>query len=385
MKHKKLLLVFGTRPEAIKMIPIINMLKQTKCFDYKVCVTGQHKEMLNQVLSLFDVVPDYNLDIMKKNQDLFDVTTAILSSIKNVLLDYYPDMVLVHGDTSTAFASALAAFYLQIPIGHVEAGLRTYDIYSPWPEEANRQLIDRLASVYFAPTFQNRQFLLNEGVNDDKIIVTGNTVIDALKFIDNKNNGCVTALHTLIADQGYIINSHRRFILVTGHRRENFGQGFENICDALYDIALNNKDIDIVYPVHLNPKVKDVVFSRLSKLENIYLLPPLEYQPFVYMMKNAYIIVTDSGGIQEEAPFFGKPVLVMRDVTEREEAVAAGTVKLVGTDKDKIAENIQLLLDNEDSYQVFSKKINPYGNGTAAEKLIEALKGIFKDRYENNY
>ena len=377
MKHKKLLLVFGTRPEAIKMIPIINMLKQTKCFDYKVCVTGQHKEMLNQVLSLFDVVPDYNLDIMKKDQDLFDVTTAILSNIKDILASYCPDMVLVHGDTSTAFASALAAFYLQIPIGHVEAGLRTYDIYSPWPEEANRQLIDRLTSIYFAPTDQNRQFLLNEGISDGKIIVTGNTVIDALKFIDKKNDDCLTVLHSLIAEQGYTIHADRRFILVTGHRRENFGQGFENICDALYTIAVNNRDIDIVYPVHLNPKVKDVVFARLSKLENIYLLSPLEYQPFVYMMKNAYIIVTDSGGIQEEAPFFGKPVLVMRDVTEREEAVAAGTVKLVGTDKSKIIGNVQLLLDNQDSYQAFSKKINPYGVGNASEKIVEALKNIF--------
>ena len=353
------------------------MLKQTKCFDYKVCVTGQHKEMLNQVLSLFDVVPDYNLDIMKKDQDLFDVTTAILSNIKDILANYCPDMVLVHGDTSTAFASALAAFYLQIPIGHVEAGLRTYDIYSPWPEEANRQLIDRLTSIYFAPTDQNRQFLLNEGISDGKIIVTGNTVIDALKFIDKKNDDCLTVLHSLIAEQGYTIHADRRFILVTGHRRENFGQGFENICDALYTIAVNNRDIDIVYPVHLNPKVKDVVFARLSKLKNIYLLSPLEYQPFVYMMKNAYIIVTDSGGIQEEAPFFGKPVLVMRDVTEREEAVAAGTVKLVGTDKSKIIENVQLLLDNQDSYQAFSKKVNPYGMGNASEKIVESLKNIF--------
>ncbi len=374
MKNKKVLLVFGTRPEAIKMAPIVKVLEKTDDIDFKVCVSGQHKEMLEQVLQIFDITPDYDLKIMKKGQDLFDITAEILIKIKAVLLEYEPDVVLVHGDTSTAFASALAAFYKNIPVGHVEAGLRTYDLYAPYPEEANRQLIDRLAAFYFAPTYLNEKKLLNEGVSSEKILITGNTVIDALKIIDKKNSEFSDILEENISQLGYSVQKDRKFVLVTGHRRENFGDGFEHICEALYSIAIENKNIDIVYPVHLNPNVKTVVYDKLSNLDNIYLLNPLEYRPFVYLMKKAHIILTDSGGIQEEAPYFTKPVLVMRDVTEREEAVLAGTVKLVGTDSNRIIKNVSKLLTDDNFYRSFMHNSNPYGQGDASEMIVNYIK-----------
>ncbi len=382
---KKVLIVFGTRPEAIKMAPLVKSLqKESDIFDTKVCVTAQHREMLDQVLDIFDIEPDFDLDIMKPGQDLYDVTSNVLLGMKEVLDDFEPDIVLVHGDTTTTFAASLAAFYRKIAVGHVEAGLRTYDIYSPWPEEANRQLTSRLTTLHFAPTPKSRENLLSEQIPEAKIVVTGNTVIDALFLILDKIVADPSR-EALIAEsiQKHFTRStfdmqHAKFILVTGHRRENFGQGFIDICSALKRIAQTNPDVQIVYPVHLNPNVQKPVNEILGDTPNIHLIPPLEYEPFVYLMSKAHIIVTDSGGIQEEAPSLGKPVLVMRDTTERPEAVEAGTVKLVGTDADLIVASVQQLLDDQESYHTMAKAHNPYGDGHACERITESLKNFFK-------
>ena len=335
---KKVLLVFGTRPEAIKMAPLVKAFEKEKNIISKVCVTAQHREMLDQVLDMFDIKPDYDLNIMKAGQDLFDVTTNVLLGLKDVLNDFNPDVVLVHGDTTTTSASSLAAFYSKIKVGHVEAGLRTGDIYSPWPEEANRQITGVLANYHFAPTTTSENNLLKENKNPNDIIVTGNTVIDALFLaLDKieKNTNLKSKIVDSINSQ-YKLQDNKKIILVTGHRRENFGQGFVNICEALKTLALNNPEIDIVYPVHLNPNVQKPVNEILSNTPNVYLIEPLQYEQFIYMMNKSYFIITDSGGVQEEAPSLGKPVLVMRDTTERPEAVDAGTVKLVGTNKEVI-------------------------------------------------
>ncbi|WP_457594105.1 non-hydrolyzing UDP-N-acetylglucosamine 2-epimerase [Hydrogenimonas sp.] len=382
---KKVLIVFGTRPEAIKMAPLVKSLqRESDIFDTKVCVTAQHREMLDQVLDIFDIEPDFDLDIMKPGQDLYDVTSNVLLGMKKVLDDFGPNIVLVHGDTTTTFAASLAAFYRKIAVGHVEAGLRTYDIYSPWPEEANRQLTSRLTTLHFAPTPKSRENLLSEQIPEAKIVVTGNTVIDALFLILDKIVADPSR-EALIAKsiQKHFTRStfdiqHAKFILVTGHRRENFGQGFIDICSALKRIAQTNPDVQIVYPVHLNPNVQKPVNEILGDTPNIHLIPPLEYEPFVYLMSKAHIIVTDSGGIQEEAPSLGKPVLVMRDTTERPEAVEAGTVKLVGTDADLIVASVQQLLDDQESYHTMAKAHNPYGDGHACERITESLKNFFK-------
>ncbi len=375
---KKILIVFGTRPEAIKMAPLVKEFqKYSKDFDTKVCVTAQHREMLDQVLEMFEIKPEYDLNIMKPGQDLFDVTVNVLLGLKNVLRDFKPDVVLVHGDTTTTSASAMAAFYEKIKVGHVEAGLRTGDIYSPWPEEANRQITGVLANYHFAPTQTSKENLLKENKDEKSIIVTGNTVIDALFLALDKieqNNELKNKILENI-NSHYKLKEAKKIILVTGHRRENFGQGFINICQALKTIALNNPDIDIVYPVHLNPNVQKPVKELLMDVENIYLIEPLQYESFIYMMNKSYFIITDSGGVQEEAPSLGKPVLVMRDTTERPEAVEAGTVKLVGTDKDKIVKEAQKLLDDKNEYEKMSKAHNPYGDGKACEKIVEFIKG----------
>ena len=369
----KVLLVFGTRPEAIKMCPLVNMLKLDDSFNVKVCVTAQHREMLDQVLNLFEVVPDYDLNIMKHGQSLSELTSNILNGLESVLNDAKPDIVLVHGDTSTTFSSSLAAFYKQIPVGHIEAGLRTGNLYSPWPEEANRKLTGALTTLHFAPTDVSKQNLLKENVSPKDIITTGNTVIDALlTVVDNiKNNKELTDKFN---KQFPFIKDNKKFILVTGHRRESFGQGFENICQALSKIATERPGIDIVYPVHLNPQVQEPVNRLLSGLDNIYLIEPQNYLPFVYLMYKSHIIITDSGGIQEEAPSLGKPVLVMRNTTERPEAVEAGTVKLVGTSASKIALETMMLLDDKSYYQSMSFAHNPYGDGNACNKIMNALK-----------
>ena len=374
---KKVLIVFGTRPEAIKMAPLVKAFESYKAvFDVKVCVTAQHREMLDQVLDIFDITPDYDLNIMKLGQDLYDVTANVLLGMRGVLEDFVPDIVLVHGDTSTTSIASLAAFYQKIAVGHVEAGLRTGDICSPWPEEANRQIVGVLANYHFAPTTTSQKNLLQENKKRENIVVTGNTVIDALllalkKIEDNK------ALEEKIISQlqsnNYFIKDDKKIVLVTGHRRENFGQGFINICKALRDLAINNPFVDIVYPVHLNPNVQKPVKELLSDIPNIFLIEPLQYESFIYLMNRSYFIITDSGGIQEEAPALGKPVLVMRDTTERPEAVDAGTVKLVGTDANKIVEEAQKLLDDEKIYEEMSFAHNPYGDGTACDKIIDFL------------
>ena len=378
---RKILIVFGTRPEAIKMAPLVKEFqKYSKTFKTKVCVTAQHREMLDQVLELFEITPDYDLDIMKPGQDLYDVTSNVLLGMKSVLTDFKPDVVFVHGDTSTTFAASLAAFYQQISVAHIEAGLRTGDIYSPWPEEANRQLTTQITAYHFAPTATSKANLLKENVNVQNIEVTGNTVIDALflaldKIKSNKQleMDIIKTIETSIANSKFKINNSK-FILVTGHRRENHGQGFINICKALKTLAENNQDIHIVYPVHLNPNVQKPVKELLSDIENIYLIEPLQYEQFIYMMDKSYFIITDSGGVQEEAPSLGKPVLVMRDTTERPEALAAGTVKLVGTDTELIIKEAQKLIDNEESYALMSKASNPYGDGHACKKVINFIK-----------
>jgi len=373
---KKVLIVFGTRPEAIKMAPLVKKLKNyTNDFKVNICVTAQHREMLDQVLKIFEIVPEYDLNIMKKNQNLYDITSNVILNMKEVLEDFKPDIVLVHGDTTTTSAASLAAFYQKIKIGHVEAGLRTWNIYSPWPEEANRQITGVLANYHFAPTENSKNNLLKENKKEENILVTGNTVIDALFMVLEKINNDF-ALKEKIEHffEDLNINLNKKFILVTGHRRENFGEGFINICEALKTIALKNPDIDIIYPVHLNPNVRRPVNTILQNIKNVKLIEPLEYLKFVYLMSKSYIILTDSGGIQEEAPSLGKPVLVMRDTTERPEAVEAGTVKLVGTDKEKIITTVQELLENKDSYDKMSKAHNPYGDGKASERIVQFLR-----------
>ena len=382
---KKVLLVFGTRPEAIKMAPLVKELQRhPDLFQTLVCVTGQHREMLDQVLQIFSLVPDYDLNIMKQGQDLYDITAKVLLGMRNVLQQVRPDVVLVHGDTTTSTAAALAAFYQQIPVGHVEAGLRTNDIYSPWPEEMNRQLTSRIATYDFAPTNLSRENLLKEHVDERKIIVTGNTVIDALYWVVGRikttpelNNSLIETLR----ESGYDtlrLKNGRRLVLITGHRRENFGDGFIRICKAIKALSEQYPDVDFVYPMHLNPNVRrpihEVFGNDLSHLRNMFFIEPLEYLSFVFLMEKSTLVLTDSGGIQEEAPGLGKPVLVMRNTTERPEALDAGTVKLVETDFGAIVGNVSTLLDNTEVYQQMSKAVNPYGDGQACRRIVQALK-----------
>lgn len=375
----KVLSVFGTRPEAIKMAPLVKVLAAEQEFDAKVCVTAQHREMLDQVLELFEITPDYDLNLMQAGQDLYDITTNVLLGLRDVLKEFQPDIVLVHGDTATTFAATLAAFYQQIPVGHVEAGLRTGNMYSPWPEEANRVLTGRIAAVHFAPTDRNKKALLNDHVPEDTITVTGNTVIDALQWVVNKiensnelKNNIYTTLKQAGLDTAALDN---RYVLVTGHRRENFGSGFESICQALQDLATANPITHFIYPVHLNPNVQEPVKRLLGGLNNVHLIKPLGYEPFVYLMQQAYLVLTDSGGVQEEAPGLGKPVLVMRDTTERPEAIEAGTVKLVGTDVALIVSEVQKLLDDTQIYKRMSAAHNPYGDGKASKRIVDFIKG----------
>lgn len=373
----KVLSVFGTRPEAIKMAPLVNLLKETDGIESKVCVTGQHREMLDQVLKLFQIVPDYDLAIMKAGQDLYDVTTSILLNIKPVLRDFKPDIVLVHGDTSTTFAAALACYYEKTAVGHVEAGLRTGNIYSPWPEEANRKLTGALTKLHFAPTETSQQNLLKENIDPAGIVVTGNTVIDALHQVVAKIDADSHLTKNFEQQFPFGLNG-RRLVLVTGHRRESFGDGFEQICAGLKQIAKQFPDTDVVYPVHLNPNVREPVFRLLSDTSNVHLIEPQDYLPFVYLMSRSTVVLTDSGGIQEEAPSLGKPVLVMRDTTERPEAVAAGTVKLVGTDAQVIVREVSRLLTDKAYYEQMSYAHNPYGDGKACARIIEAIQASFK-------
>lgn len=368
----KVLSVFGTRPEAIKMAPLALALAEDGRFESKVCVTAQHRQMLDQVLDLFALTPEYDLNIMQPGQDLNTVTTAILQGMKNVFEDFKPDIVLVHGDTATTFATALAAYYQQIPVAHVEAGLRTGNLYSPWPEEGNRKLTGALAALHFAPTENSENNLLKEGVHPESVYVTGNTVIDALLDVVKKLEES-SSLRTGLEEQFSFIRSGKKVILVTGHRRESFGGGFERICHALLDTAKAFPDVEIVYPVHLNPNVREPINRLLSGLDNIHLIEPLDYLPFVYLMNRSFIILTDSGGIQEEAPSLGKPVLVMRETTERPEAVEAGTVKLVGTEARAIAQHLELLLSDTAAYESMSFAHNPYGDGKACQRIIEVL------------
>ena len=374
---KKILLVFGTRPEAIKMAPLVKEFqKDTEHFETKVCVTAQHRQMLDQVLEVFGITPDYDLNIMAPNQDLYDITSKVLLGLRDVLKDFAPDVVLVHGDTTTSMAASLAAFYRQIAVAHVEAGLRTYDMLSPWPEEMNRQVTDRICTYYFAPTGQSRQNLLRENIEEKKIFVTGNTVIDALLMavdIIATKTGMEEQIHKEIQEKGYTVGE-RDYILVTGHRRENFGEGFLHICKAIRELASKYPDIDIVYPVHLNPNVQKPVYELLSGLDNVFLISPLDYLPFIYAMQHSTLLLTDSRGVQEEAPSLGKPVLVMRDTTERPEAVEAGTVKLVGTNAEAIVSNVTALLLDKEMYKRMSETHNPYGDGQACERIIAALR-----------
>ena len=381
---RKVLLVFGTRPEAIKMAPLVMELqKQKERIETVVCVTGQHREMLDQVLEIFDIKPDYDLNIMKRGQDLYDVTARVLTGMREVLKEIKPDIVLVHGDTTTSTAAALAAFYQQIPVGHVEAGLRTHNIYSPWPEEMNRLLTGRLATYHFSPTPLSRNNLIKESINDRNIIVTGNTVIDALYWVVDKiknNKELDNELESVLSKAGYDVNrldNGKKLVLITGHRRENFGDGFINMCTAIKDLTIKHPNVDFVYPMHLNPNVRkpihEVFGEDLSGLKNMFFIEPLEYLSFVYLMEKSSIVLTDSGGIQEEAPGLGKPVLVMRDTTERPEALNAGTVKLVGTDYNKIVNEVSSLIDDKAAYEKMSKAVNPYGDGLACGRVVNAL------------
>ncbi|MGJ0302801.1 UDP-N-acetylglucosamine 2-epimerase (non-hydrolyzing) [Aliarcobacter cryaerophilus] len=375
---KKVLLVFGTRPEAIKMAPLVKAFQKEKTIETKVCVTAQHREMLDQVLDMFDIKPDFDLNIMKSGQDLYDITSKVLLGLRDKFEEFKPDIVLVHGDTTTCSSASLAAFYSKIKVGHIEAGLRTHNIYSPFPEEANRLITGVLTNYHFAPTTTSRDNLLKENKNPNDILVTGNTVIDALFLALDKieqNDELKSKIVNSINSQ-YKIQNNKKIILVTGHRRENFGEGFINICEALKIIALNNPDIDIVYPVHLNPNVQKPVKEILSDTSNVYLINPLQYEEFIFLMNKSYFIITDSGGVQEEAPSLGKPVLVMRDTTERPEALEAGTVKLVGTSKETIIKEAQKLLDDENEYNTMSKSHNPYGDGKACERIVEFIKEI---------
>ena len=382
---KRVMLVFGTRPEAIKMAPLVKCLKQhDEDFEAIVCVSGQHREMLDQVLRIFEIKPDYDLNIMKSGQDLYDITTRVLLGMREVLDEVTPDVVLVHGDTTTSTAAALAAFYKQIPVGHVEAGLRTHNIYSPWPEEMNRQITSRIATLDFAPTPLSRQNLLDEGVPDDHIYVTGNTVIDALHIVVDKIKSDAHLDVTLTASlkkQGYDVtrlSGERKLVLITGHRRENFGDGFLNICNAIKDLSRKYPNVDFVYPMHLNPNVRRPIHKifgeNLENLGNLFFIEPLEYLDFVFLMNKSTIVLTDSGGIQEEAPGLGKPVLVMRDTTERPEALDAGTVKLVGTNYQKIVDSVSMLIDDEKEYNLMSRANNPYGDGKASMRIADALR-----------
>lgn len=391
---KKIMLVFGTRPEAIKMAPLVKTFQAKKdSFETIVCVTGQHREMLDQVLSLFDIKPDYDLNIMKQGQDLYDITSRVLLGMRDIFKICRPDILFVHGDTTTSTAAALAGFYQQIPVAHIEAGLRTNNIYSPWPEEMNRQITGRIATYNFSPTQLSRQNLLKENVADYKITVTGNTVIDALHWVTAKIKGDKVLdkeLARQLKEKGYDttriaktdkeFSDSKRLVLITGHRRENFGEGFLNICHAIQDLSKKYPNVDFVYPMHLNPNVRkpihEVFGNDLSHLGNVFFIEPLEYLSFVFLMEKADIVLTDSGGIQEEAPGLGKPVLVMRDTTERPEAVDAGTVKLVGTNYDAIMNGVSLLLDNKPAYEAMSKATNPYGDGKACERIINSILSI---------
>ena len=381
---KKVLLVFGTRPEAIKMAPLVKTLQShPDAFETKVCVTGQHRQMLDQVLTLFDIEPQYDLDIMKPGQDLYDVTARVLVGMRQVLTEVQPDVVLVHGDTTTSMAAALAAFYQQIPVGHVEAGLRTHNIYSPWPEEMNRQITGRIATYNFAPTPLSKQNLLRESIAEESITVTGNTVIDAIYWVVDKikNDTSLNAeLEGILRSAGYDVNrlqGGKKLVLITGHRRENFGDGFISMCTAIRDLAQKYPDVDFVYPMHLNPNVRkpihQVFGEDLNNLGNMFFIEPLQYLEFVYLMEKSSVVLTDSGGIQEEAPGLGKPVLVMRDTTERPEALESGTVHLVGTDYDKIISEVSELLDDVCAYERMSKAVNPYGDGKACERIVATL------------
>ena len=374
---KKILLVFGTRPEAIKMAPLVKALqKDTEHFETRVCVTAQHRQMLDQVLEVFGITPEYDLNIMAPNQDLYDITAKVLLGLREVLKDFRPDTVLVHGDTTTSMAASLAAFYMQIPVGHVEAGLRTYNMLSPWPEEMNRQVTDRICTYYFAPTEQSKVNLLQENIDAKKIFITGNTVIDALLMavdIISTTAGVKEKMAKELQEKGYTVGD-REYILVTGHRRENFGDGFLHICKAIKELAALHPEMDIVYPVHLNPNVQKPVYELLSGLSNVYLISPLDYLPFIYAMQHSTLLLTDSGGVQEEAPSLGKPVWVMRDTTERPEAVEAGTVKLVGTNAEAIVSNVTALLLDKEMYKRMSETHNPYGDGQACERIIAALR-----------
>ena len=381
---KKIMLVFGTRPEAIKMAPLVKEFqKYPDKFKTIVCVTGQHRQMLDQVLQLFEIVPDYDLNIMKQGQDLYDVTARVLVGMRDVLKEAQPDVVLVHGDTTTSTAAALAAFYQQIPVGHIEAGLRTHNIYSPWPEEMNRQITGRIATYNFSPTPLSRQNLLDEGIKEESITVTGNTVIDALYMVVDKiknNPELDNELKVLLNEAGYDVGrlqGGKKLVLITGHRRENFGDGFISMCTAIKDLTQKYPDVDFVYPMHLNPNVRkpihEVFGEDLSNLGNMFFIEPLEYLSFVYLMEKSTIVLTDSGGIQEEAPGLGKPVLVMRDTTERPEALEAGTVKLVGTNYEKIVSEVSALIDDNEYYNKMSQAVNPYGDGLACERIVEFL------------
>lgn len=373
-KKKKVMFIFGTRPEAIKVVPVIMKFINDGHFDTKICVTAQHREMLDQVLEIFNIVPDYDLNIMKKNQDLFDITSNIIVKLRDVLKAEQPDLVFVHGDTTTTFVSSLASFYLRIKVAHIEAGLRTYNKYSPFPEEINRTLTGQLADLHLAPTDKSKTNLINEGVSESNILITGNTVIDALFYVRD-----IVERVEKEFDELNGIDFSKRIVLITGHRRENFGKGFENICEAIGELALKNSDVDFIYPVHLNPNVRKPVFDIIGDIKNIKLIEPLSYMPFVKLMNKSHIILTDSGGIQEEAPSLGKPVLVMRDTTERPEAIDAGTVKLVGTDKNKIVTQVQLLIDSKKEYEKISYAHNPYGDGKASDRILDWVNNYFKE------
>ena len=374
---KKIMMVFGTRPEAIKMAPLFHELaRRNKYFDIEICISGQHKEMLNQVLEVFNIKPKINLNLMKNQQDLFDLSASALTGIRNVLKEHKPDIVLVHGDTTTSFIAALSSFYMNIPVGHIEAGLRTNNMKSPFPEEFNRQTISKISKWHFAPTEISKNNLLKDGVKEEDIFVTGNTVIDALFYAINEietSEEVKTKLEKNLDDSLDFKWKKNKFILVTGHRRENFGDGFKEICNAIKDLSIKYKNIHFVYPVHLNPNVQDPVKSILKNISNVHLIKPLEYQPFIHLLKHSYIVLTDSGGIQEEAPSLGKPVVVMRDTTERPEAVEAGTVLLSGANREQIVKCISNLVHNENEYSSMSKSHNPYGDGNACKRISDAL------------